>query len=119
MAVTGARIDQIKAPLERAAAQVLYRSPAQHNKRRLAAVMLCLKHGLRGLVFTWPLYLLGLVGLYSPGIKGIALMVLFLPGVLLSASILYRGVKEDCLNKVEGILLNRGYLGSLMLSKRQ
>ena len=64
LAAVGRRIDRVEGALERAVSESLYRSPAQCRQRFAIILMLVLKHALRGLLFSWPLYLLGVADLF-------------------------------------------------------
>jgi len=106
--------DQLRNELERAVFNSVYFSTVQQRRRWTAVTLLSLKHGLRGLLFSWPLYLLGLMAFAVPGRISPAYLVLFLPGVLLSVLILSRGVKEDYSCRVDGFILEPGDLRRIL-----
>lgn len=89
---------------------VLYDSPGQKLNRAVAAVALVIKHALRGLLFSWPLYMLTLAAFAVPGSSKLLFIVLLVPGVYVSWIILSRGVREDYDNLVDGYILKPGYL---------
>ena len=108
------RLSDIKNDFERGVFLVLYNSPKQRYHRSVAAIILVLKHVLRGLLFSWPLYLLALAAYSIP--DGSVWLVLFmlLPAMYVSWTILNRGIREDYSNLVDGYLLRSGYLGRMM-----
>ena len=80
----GRRIDGIHNEFERGVCEALYRSPDQRRRRIAIAFALGLKHGLRGLLFSWPLYLLGFAALALPHASGRWLALFLLPGLWVS-----------------------------------
>lgn len=108
------RLSDIKNDFERGVFLVLYNSPKQRYHRSVAAIILILKHVLRGLLFSWPLYLLALAAYSIP--DGSVWLVLFmlLPAMYVSWTILNRGIREDYSHLVDGYLLRSGYLGRMM-----
>ncbi len=98
---------------------VVYNSPKQRCHRAMAAAMLVIKHVLRGLLFSWPLYLLALAAYEIP--DGPVWLVLFLliPAVIVSWTILRRGIKEDYNFLVDGYLLRSGYLGRMLFTGKR
>ena len=103
------RLSDIRNDFERGVFLALYNSPRQRLHRALAGLLLGLKHGLRGILFSWPLYLLPLAAwlLQTRYLPLIALLLL--PGIVISAAILRRGVREDYARLVEGTILGPGY----------
>lgn len=108
------RLSEIKNDFERGVFTVLYNSPKQRYHRSVAAVMLTLKHVLRGLIFSWPLYLLALAAYSIPDASVWLVMFMLLPAVYISWKILSRGIKEDYENIIDGYLLRSGYLGRML-----
>jgi hypothetical protein len=108
------RLSDIKNDFERGIFMVLYNSPKQRYHRSVAAMMLVLKHVLRGLLFSWPLYLLALAAYSIP--DGSVWLVLFMlvPAMIVSWTILNRGIKEDYKNIVDGYLIRSGYIGRML-----
>ncbi|HOP15496.1 MAG: hypothetical protein KDI22_04880 [Gammaproteobacteria bacterium] len=70
--------------------------------------MLVLKHTLRGLLFSWPLYLLGVAALVLPEHGSAWLGLFLLPGIAVSFAILRRGIREDYQRFVYRVLLKPG-----------
>ena len=85
--------------------EAAYQSRRQRNLRFLLSALLIVKHTLRGLFFSWPLYLLSLAGLALPGNFGWVFALLLIPGVAVSAYILNKGLREDYTGFVKGRLL--------------
>jgi len=80
----------------------------------MAAVTLVVKHVMRGLLFSWPLYLLALAAYSLPDASVWLVLLLLLPAMYVSWAILSRGIKEDYENLVDGYLLRSGYLGRII-----
>jgi hypothetical protein len=76
--------------------------------------LLGLKHGLRGTLFSWPLYLLPLAATFFNVTWLLLILLLLLPGLLLSGMILLRGVREDYARLVDGYILRPGYTGRVL-----
>lgn len=113
-AATSRRLQDIRNDLEQGVFLALYNSRSQRLHRGIARIILGIKHGLRGILFSWPLYLLPvsawlLQARYLP-----LILLLLLPGVYISAAILRRGVREDYGRLVDGTLLRPGYPGRLL-----
>ena len=108
------RLTDIRSDFERGVFLSVYNSRVQRMRRVIALLILGLKHGLRGTLFSWPLYLLPLAAwsfklTYLP-----LILLLLLPGVYISGGILVRGVREDYADHVEGFILRPGYPGRLL-----
>jgi hypothetical protein len=102
-------LSDIRGDFERGVFMALYASRQQRRRRIVAYLLLGLKHGLRGILFSWPLYLLPLAA-WLLQLRYLPLIVLLLlPGVVISAVILSRGVREDYANLVDGYILESGY----------
>jgi len=108
------RIADVRNDFERGVFLALYNSRRQRLHRAAARVILGLKHGLRGLLFSWPLYLLPLAAWLSQARYLPLILLLLLPGVCISGTILRRGVREDYARLVDGCLLRSGYPGRLL-----
>lgn len=108
------RLSDIKNDFERGVFRVLYDSPKQRYSRMVAILLLMIKHVLRGLLFSWPLYLLALAAYSLPDASVWLVLLLLLPAMYVSWTILSRGIKEDYENLVEGYLLRSGYLGRMI-----
>ncbi len=91
--------------LTQAVFDAAYRSRKQCNLRLLFSALLILKHTLRGFVFSWPLYLLSAAGLALPGQYAWAFLLLLIPAVWVSGTILWKGLSEDYAAQVRGRLL--------------
>ncbi len=100
----------IKNDLATAVFRSVYRSRSQHGLRFIAGLLLTVKHSLRGLLFSWPLYVLAVAGFYSSGWLSALLWTLAVPGIGLSLYILSRGIREEYKNRVTGALLTRADL---------
>ncbi len=92
----------------RAVFDAAYHSRKQRNLRLLLGALLILKHTLRGLLFSWPLYLLSLAGLALPGGFAWAFVLMLVPALAVSGYILSKGQREDYRAVVEGRLLKPG-----------
>ena len=108
------RLTDIRNDFERGVFLSVYNSRTQRLRRYIALIILGLKHGLRGALFSWPLYLLPLAAwsfklTYLP-----LILLLLLPGVYVSGGILICGVREDYADHVEGLILRPGYPGRLL-----
>jgi hypothetical protein len=90
----------------RAVFDAAYRSRPQRSWRLLFGALLVVKHTLRGLLFSWPLYLLSLAGLALPGQYAWAFLLLLIPAVMVSGYILKKGLREDYEAYVRGRLLD-------------
>ena len=103
-----------KHPLARAVFTSVYNSRAQRGLRFGAGLLLFGKHTLRGLLFSWPVYLLAVAGFYSAGWLSILLWSLAVPGIALSVHILARGIREEYRARVRGQLLAGADLRKLL-----
>lgn len=91
--------------LTRAVFDAVYRSNAQRGLRLLFGGLLVLKHTLRGLIFSWPLYLLSMAGLALPGDYAWLFYVLLIPALMVSGAILLLGLSEEYREAVHGRIL--------------
>jgi hypothetical protein len=101
--------------LTRAVFDAAYGSASQRRLRLLFGAALALKHALRGLLFSWPLYLLSLAGLALPGAYAWVFLLLLIPAVWVSGHILWKGLREDYDAHVRGRLLELGELRRILL----
>jgi hypothetical protein len=113
------RLCEIKNDFERGVFIALYNSRKQQRYRITAGVVLGLKHVLRGLLFSWPLYFLALAAYMIPGLSALITILLLLPALYVSWVILSRGVKDDYHELVEGYLLRPGYPQRMLFHKKQ
>lgn len=105
---------ELDSELERAVFRALYRSREQRWRRIGAGAVLCLRHSARGMLFSWPLYLLAAAGFLVAAPINILLWSLAVPAIGLSFYILARGVREDYRIKVTGRILQPGDLARLL-----
>lgn len=94
--------------LTQAVFDAAYHSRRQRSLRFMFGTLLMLKHILRGLLFSWPLYLLSAAGLALPGEYAWAFLLLLVPAIAVSGVILSRGLREDYRAVVQDRLLKRG-----------
>ena len=87
--------------------EAAYQSRRQRSLRFLLTASLIVKHTLRGLIFSWPLYLLSLAGLALPGEFAWAFVLLLIPALVVSGYILSKGLHEDYRAFVRDRLLKR------------
>jgi hypothetical protein len=92
----------------------VYSSREQRQRRQLATVLLAAKHTLRGLLFSWPLYLMALGGFHAPVPVNLMLWAIAVPGIGLSLAILARGVRAEYRERVAGRIQKRGDLAALL-----
>ena len=111
---TSKRLSDIRNDFERGVFLSVYNSRAQRMRRHIAGVILVVKHGLRGTLFSWPLYLLPLAAWLLKASYLPLMLLLLLPGLYISWIILVRGVREDYANYVEGFILRPGFPGRLL-----
>ncbi len=115
----GKRLDDIDNPFERGVCETLYRSPEQRRQRWLITAALVLKHSLRGLLFSWPLYLIGLASFAMPGDHGWVLAIFFLPALGVSGYILVKGIQEEYRRYVKRVVLKPRAFRAIFLPWRQ
>jgi len=107
----GKRIMQYDNPLEQGVANTIYTSKQQKNRRLKYVSALILKHILRGLLFSWPLYLLGFAAFSLPtDYAWILFLIFFIPALWVSMVILKRGIEEDYERYIYQVILNEGGL---------
>lgn len=111
---TSRRLSDIRNDFERGVFLAIYNSRKQRYHRMAAGLMLGLKHALRGILFSWPLYLLTLAAYAVPGSFMLVFILLLMPAVYVSWVILNRGVREDYSKLVDGYILRSGYLGRML-----
>lgn len=103
------RLTDIRSDLERGVFLALYNTRSQRLHRVIAGTILGIKHGLRGMLFSWPLYMLPVAAWLLQARYLPLILLLLLPGVYISAAILRRGVCEDYARLVAGTILRPGY----------
>ena len=94
-----------KALVAQAVFDAAYASRPQRHLRLLFGALLILKHILRGLLFSWPLYLLAFAGMAVPGFQSWVFLLLLIPAVAVSGFILNKGLREDYRAVLRGRLL--------------
>jgi len=82
-----------------------YASRSQRHLRLLFGALLILKHIVRGLLFSWPLYLLAFSGMAVPGFQTWVFLLPLIPAVVVSGFILRKGLSEDYRAVLRGRLL--------------
>ncbi len=107
-------LSEIKNELERGIFLAVYNSSKQKFSRRVAFVVLVVKHVSRGLLFSWPLYLLALAAYSIPDASIWIVLLLLLPAMYISWGILSRGIREDYEHQIYGYLLRSGYIGRMI-----
>lgn len=108
------RLEDLHSEFEQGIFRAAYDSPLQRRRRGLAGLLLGLKHILRGLLFSWPAYVLGLAAFHSEAVHAAAYLLLLVPAVALSGFILVRGVRDDYRGSVKGRLLDPGFARGLL-----
>lgn len=108
-----ARLEELEHELARAVFRALYASRAQRLRRLAAGAVLTAQHTLRGLFFSWPLYLMAAAGYFAPAPIATLLWALALPGIGISLYILGRGVRADYRARIAGRVLASGELAAL------
>ncbi|MBI5462078.1 MAG: hypothetical protein HY941_07840 [Gammaproteobacteria bacterium] len=97
------RLQDIHNELERAVFLINYKAPRQRLLRLAATALIVAKHGLRGLLYVWPLTLLLFVDLPAAwyGLR----IVLILLAIGAWFRFIYGSVRDDCRRFVYGRLL--------------
>jgi hypothetical protein len=111
---TGKRLPACPTELEQGIFMAAYGLPLQRRRRALALGLLGLKHTLRGLLFSWPAYVLALAAAASGQVHALAYLLLLIPALAVSLAILARGVRDDYRNQVKGVLLDAGFMRGLL-----
>ncbi len=109
------RLNDIDNELERGVFLALYNSPEQRTRRRRARIALGIKHTGRGLLFSWPLYMLALGASMMPWGGFWLFIILCVPALWVSGSILWKGIHEDYEHLVKGFILPDHYLREISL----
>jgi hypothetical protein len=99
-----------KHELAQAVFRSVYTSREQRRRRLFAALLLTGKHTLRGLLFSWPLYLMVYAGFRTDMPVNLFLWALGIPGIGISIFILARGVREEYRARVTERILTRADL---------
>jgi hypothetical protein len=106
------RLNEIENDLERAVFLASYNSRHQRSLRFSAILLIAAKHGLRGLLYVWPLVILLFVDF--PGVwNGVRLLLLGL-GVAAWFRFIHRSVRDDYVRFVAGVLFEPGELRRIL-----
>ncbi len=108
------RLDELDNELARAVFRSLYASRAQRLRRLAAGLLLATKHALRGMLFSWPLYLMAAAGFFAPAIIDAFLWALAVPGIGISLYILGKGIRDDYRSRIAGRVLAPGDLTRIL-----
>ncbi len=108
------RLDEFDNELARAVFRALYASRAQRLRRLAAGALLAAKHTLRGMLFSWPLYLMAIAGFFVPATIGAFLWLLAVPGLGISFYILGKGIRDDYRARVAGRVFAPGDLTRIL-----
>lgn len=102
------RLHDIDNELERAVFLAQYRSLRQRGLRLAATLLIAARHGLRGLLYVWPLTLLLLVDF--PGVWNTLRLLLIGLAVAAWFRFIYGSVRDDYARFVNGNLLESAAL---------
>lgn len=108
------RLDDLYSEFERGVFLATYASPQQKRRRALALAVLVVKHAVRGLLFSWPAYVLALAAYHSGTVHAALYLLLLVPALGVSLLILVRGVRDDYRVHVKGLLLQPGFARELV-----
>jgi hypothetical protein len=100
--------------LESAVFHAVYNSFEQRRLRLMAIILLGLKHGLRGIVFSWPLYFIALLPFLLPDEAGWWIVLFVFPALAVSGYILLKGVREDYMELIVGQILKANKLINIL-----
>ncbi|MGV6825839.1 MAG: hypothetical protein ACWA5Q_02575 [bacterium] len=87
-------------------------------QRTVLVMGLILKHVLRGLLFSWPLYLIGLSAFWIPDPRALWLLVFLAVGVGVSLKVLLPGIRADYQVYVRGMVLRPGAIQHVLFRTR-
>lgn len=108
------RLEDLYSEFERGVFMATYASPLQKRRRAFAVVVLIVKHVVRGLLFSWPAYVLALAAYHSGAVHAVVYLLLLVPALGVSMLILVRGVRDDYRVYVKGLLLQPGFARELV-----
>ena len=100
--------------LESAVFRTVYNSFEQRRLRLMAILLLSLKHGLRGIIFSWPLYFIALLPFLLPDEAGWWIVLFVFPALVVSGYILLKGVREDYRELIVGQILRANKLINIL-----
>ncbi len=104
--MTARRLTDIDNELERAVFIARYDSPRQRGLRLAATLLIAAKHGLRGLLYVWPLVIL--VFIEFPGIWNLVRLLLIVLAVAAWFRFIYGSVRDDYARFIDGNLFEEG-----------
>ena len=106
------KLHEIENDLEKAVFLACYNSFKQRLLRILAVIVISAKHGVRGLLYVWPLTLLVFIrfGGYWYWLK----VFLILLAVAAWFRFIYRSVRDDYLRFVHGEILNGSFVQKVL-----
>jgi len=99
------QLTKIDNELERAVFIARYNSPRQRSLRLAAVLMIAAKHGVRGLLYVWPLALLVFVDF--PGTWNLLRLLLITLGIAAWFRFIYGSVRDDYARFVDGELFEQ------------
>ena len=114
LSISGQRLPACPSEFETGIFMAAYDSGVQRRRRALALLLLAIKHGVRGLMFSWPAYVLALAAFASGQVHALAYLLLLIPALALSLVILARGVRDDYRSQVKDVLLVSGFVRGLL-----
>ena len=95
----------ISVDLQEGVSGCAYESTKQRVFRVYAFMLLCLRHGARGIILSWPLYFVALIPVLMPIEVGWWALFFVFPAVLVSLVILLKGLSNDYAAVISGKLL--------------
>jgi len=108
-------LSDINTEFERAVFIAVYRSRVQRQRRLVAKLVLIIKHGLRGVIFLWPVYVLVVALMFLPWMQERMLYLLALvPGMLVWFYIYVRGARLDYYQSVHERILDKDFIRKLV-----
>ena len=106
------RLEEIDNELERAVFLAQYNSPRQRGLRFSAILLIAAKHGLRGMLYVWPLVILLFVDL--PGVWDMLRLFLIVLAVVAWFRFIYGSVRDDYARFIGGTLVEPGSLRQVL-----
>ena len=106
------RLENIDNELERAVFMAQYNSRRQRGLRMSAVLLIAAKHGLRGMLYVWPLVILLFVDL--PGAWDLLRLFLMALAVAAWFRFIYGSVRDDYARFIGGSLIEPGTLRQVL-----
>ncbi len=101
--------------LERQIFLVVYRSRKQRIRRTLAMLVLLLKYLVRGMLVIWPVYIvIAAIMLLPQSRQYVPYLALLTPGLVVWLLIYLKGARMEYRQRVEGRLLDKGFISELL-----